>query len=160
MRKVFVAAALCAVAIVGVAATSGAAAKGKPKIPGKVSLLLTPDNQVVPSATKASATSVTATGKLKARPACRSGRKIRFTYVTPAGVYDLDLTVKTSSDGAFTATLPRPKDTSVYKDKLPNTITVSASSDRVSEQGQGQRPEGGLPGRERHQRFRGLLSGA
>jgi hypothetical protein len=132
MRKLFVAAALCAVAIVAVAAVSGAAAKGKPKIPGKVSVLLAPHNEVVPPATKASTTSVTTTGKLKARPACRSGRTIRFTYITPAGVYDLDVTVKTGSDGSFRATLPRPKDTSVYKDKLPNTITVSANSDRVS----------------------------
>jgi hypothetical protein len=132
MRKVFVAAALCAVAIVAVAAVSGAAAKGKPKIPGKVSLLLTPIDQVVPPATKASTTSVTTTGKLKARAACRSARKIRFTYVTPAGVYDVPATAKTTGNGSFTATLPRPSDTGVYKDKLPNTITVSASSDRVS----------------------------
>ena len=89
MRKLFVAAALCAVAIVAVAAVSGAAAKGKPKVPGKVSLLLTPSNQAVPPATKASTTNVTATGKLKARQACRAGRTIRFTYITPAGVYDL-----------------------------------------------------------------------
>ena len=132
MRKLFVAAALCAVAIVAVAAVSGAAAKGKPKVPGKVSLLLTPSNQAVPPATKASTTNVTATGKLKARQACRAGRTIRFTYITPAGVYDLSETVKTASNGSFTVTLPRPRDTSVYKDKLPNTITVSASSDRLS----------------------------
>jgi len=132
MRKLFVAAALCAVAIVAVAAVSGAAAKGKPKVPGKVSLLLTPNDQVVPPATKASTTNVTATGKLKARPVCRSGRTIRFTDITPAGVYDLAETVKTGSSGSFTVTLPRPRDTGVYKDKLPNTITVSASTDRLS----------------------------
>jgi hypothetical protein len=132
MRKVFVAAALCAVAIVAVAAVSGAAAKGKPKLPGKVSVLLTPNNQVVPPATKPSTTNVTVVGKLKTRPACRSSRTIRFTYITPAGVYDLTETATTGSNGSFTATLPRPKDTSVYKDKLPNTITVSASTDRLS----------------------------
>ena len=99
MRKVFVAAALCAVAIVAVAAASGAAAKGKPKIPGKVSLLLTPNNQVVPPATKASTTSVTATGKLKARPACRSGRTDPVHVHHPGRRLRPRRTVKTGSNG-------------------------------------------------------------
>ena len=128
MRKMFAAAALCAVAIVPVAVASGAAKKGVHKVSSKVNVYATPTNEVVPPATKESTTSVTVTGKLKSQVTCRAHRKIEFTYATPAGTQPLSVTAVTGTNGSFTATLPPPD--GAYK--KPNTVTVQASATRTS----------------------------
>jgi hypothetical protein len=105
MRKLFAAAALSAVAILGVAAASGAAAQGPSKVPGKVSVLATPTNTTDDKG-KTHTTSIEVTGKVKARSACQGGRRITFTFVTPSGSYVQGVTATTNRNGSFTASLP------------------------------------------------------
>lgn len=107
MRKLYAATALCAVAIVAVAAATGAAAKGPVKVQGKVGVLATPTN-ATDSKGKVKTTSVTVTGKLKTQGTCLGGRKIEFIYVTPAGSYSLAEKATSARNGKFTATLPAP----------------------------------------------------
>lgn len=130
MRKVHAAAALGAVAIVAVFAASGAAAKGPLKINGKVGVTAAPVN-TVDSKGKSKTTDITVSGKVKAKSACVSGRKITFVEVTPAGSWSQSVTVKSNSKGAFTATLPF--DSTGLTSKANGTaITVSATATQTS----------------------------
>src|SRR4029077_556784 len=99
------AAALGAIAIVAVPVANGAAAKGPLKVHGKVSVLTTPIN-TTDSQGKTKTTSVTVTGKVKAKGACLSGRKITFIEVTPSGSYSQSVKAVSSGKGSYTATLP------------------------------------------------------
>jgi hypothetical protein len=137
MRKAFAAAVLCAVAIIPVAAASGAAKKGPQKVSGKINLTATPTDEVVPPATKVTTTSVTVTGKLKSRATCRRGRRIQFIYVTPAGSYTVTpkgsydpLTVVTARNGSFSATLPAP--TGITSKQNGTAVTISAEAAQTS----------------------------
>ena len=130
MRKVHAAAALGAVAIVAVFAASGAAAKGPLKINGKVGVTAAPVNSV-DSKGKAKTTDITVSGKVKAKSACLSGRKITFVEVTPAGSWSQSVTVKSNSKGAFTATLPF-NSTGLTSKANGTAITVSATATQTS----------------------------
>ena len=130
MRKVYAAAALGAVAIVALAAASGAAAKGPLKVHGKVSVLATPNN-TVDSKGKTKTTSVTVTGKVKSQDVCLSGRKIVFTEVTPSGSYTQSVTAVSNRKGSFTATLPF--DSTGLTSKANGTaVTISATATQIS----------------------------
>lgn len=130
MRKVRAAAAFCAVAIVAVAAASGAVAQGPVKVHGKTSVFPTPVN-TVDSKGKTHTTSITVTGKVKARAACLAGRKIEFTEVTPSGSYVQSVTAVTARKGAYTATLPFVN--SGLNSKANGTaVTVSATATQVT----------------------------
>jgi hypothetical protein len=131
MRKVQAAAALCAVAIVALGAVSGAAAQGPEKVHGKVAVTATPTNEVVPPATKAKTTTVTVTGKVKAKSTCLSSRKIQFTEVTPSGSYTQAVTAVSSRNGSFTATLPF--NSAGLTSKANGTaVTISATATQVT----------------------------
>jgi hypothetical protein len=130
MRKVYAAAALGAVAIVAVFAASGAAAKGPLKINGKVGLTATPIN-ALDSSGKSKTTDITVTGKVKAKSACLSGRKITFVEVTPAGSWTQSVTVKSNGKGAFTATLPF-NSTGLTSKANGTAVTVSATATQSS----------------------------
>jgi hypothetical protein len=130
MRKVYAAAALGAVAIVAVSATSGAAAKGPLKINGKVSVAATPVN-TLDSKGKAKTTSVTVTGKVKAKSACLSDRRITFIEVTPSGSYPQSVSVKSNGKGAYTATLPF-NSTGLTSKANGTAVTISATATQVS----------------------------
>jgi hypothetical protein len=131
MRKVHAAAALSAVAILAVVAASGAAAQGPEKVHGKVALTATPTNEVVPPSTKQKTTTVTVTGKVKAKSTCLAGRKIVFTEVTPSGSYTQSVTAVSSRNGSFTATLPF--DSTGLTSKANGTaVTVSATATQVT----------------------------
>jgi hypothetical protein len=137
MRKVFAAAALSAVAILWVAAASGAAAKGPAKVPGKVSVSATPTN-TTDSKGASHTTSVEVSGKVKTTAACRAGRTITFVFVLPSGSYPVfpagsytQLSVKTNRKGAFTASLPFTPTGLTSKSQGTNA-SVSATASRVS----------------------------
>ena len=130
MRKVYAAAALGAVAIVAVAAASGAAAKGPLKINGKVGLTAAPVN-TTDSKGKSKTTEVTVSGKVKAKSACLSGRKVTFVEVTPAGSWTQTVTARTSSKGAFTATLPF-NSTGLTSKANGTAVTISATAAQVT----------------------------
>jgi hypothetical protein len=131
MRKVQGAAALSAVAIVAVAAASGAAAEGPLKVHGKAALTATPVNEVVPPSTKEKTTTITVTGKVKTQGTCLGGRKIVFTEVTPSGSYTQAVTAVSSRNGSFTATLPF--NTTGLTSKANGTaVTVSATATQVT----------------------------
>jgi hypothetical protein len=130
MRKVQAAAAFCAVAIVAVAAASGAAAQGPLKVHGKASVFPTPVN-TVDSKGKAHTTSITLTGKVKSQAACLSGRKIQFIEVTPSGSFVQNVTAVSSRNGSFTATLSF--NTTGLTSKTNGTaVTVSATASQVT----------------------------
>jgi hypothetical protein len=130
MRKVFAAAALAAVAIVVLGAAVGAAAKGPLKVHGKLSVLATPTN-TTDSKGKTKTTSVTVTGKVKAKSACLSGRKITFTEVTPSGSYPQSVTAVSNGKGSWTATLPFVS-TGLTSKANGTAVTVSATATQVS----------------------------
>jgi hypothetical protein len=130
MRKVHAAAALGAVAIVAVFAASGAAAKGPLKVHGKVSVAATPVN-TVDSKGKTKTTSVTVTGKVKAKAACLNARKITFVEVTPSGSYTQTVTAKSNGNGAFTATLPF-NSTGLTSKANGTAVTISATATQTS----------------------------
>ena len=140
MRKAFAAVALCAVAILTVAAASGAATKGPKgplKVPGKINVSAAPTDEVVPPATKVTTTSVSVTGKLKSRATCRRGRTIQFIYVTPAGSYTVTpkgsydpLKVVTARNGSFSATLPAP--TGITSKQNGTAVTISTEAAQTS----------------------------
>jgi hypothetical protein len=130
MRKVQAAAAFCAVAIVAVAAASGAAAQGPLKVHGKTSVFPTPVN-TVDSKGKAHTTSITLTGKVKSQATCLSGRKIHFIEVTPSGSFVQNVTAVSSRNGSFTATLSF--NTTGLTSKTNGTaVTVSATATQVT----------------------------
>jgi hypothetical protein len=131
MRKVQIAVALGAVAITAVAAASGAAAKGATEVNGSVAIIATPIDETVPPATKPTTTQVIVTGKVKAREACRSRRKIEFIEVTPSGSYVQAITAVSSRKGSFTATLPFDK-TGLTSKQTGGSITVSATAKQVT----------------------------
>ena len=128
MRKAY--AALGAVAIVALCAASGAAATGPLKIHGKVSVAAAPVN-TVDSKGKTKTTSVTVTGKVKARSACLSGRRITFVEVTPSGSYPQSVTAKSNGKGAYTATLPF-NSTGLTSKANGTAVTISATATQVS----------------------------
>jgi len=130
MRKLYAAAALGAVAIVAVPAASGAAAKGPLKINGKVNVAATPVN-TVDSKGKSKTSEITVSGKVKAKSACLSGRKITFVEVTPAGSWTQAVTVKSNGKGAFTATLPF-NSTGLTSKANGTAVTVSATASQLS----------------------------
>ena len=130
MRKMYAAAALGAVAIVAVFAASGAAAKGPLKVHGKVSVLTTPIN-TTDSQGKTKTTSVTVTGKVKARGACLSGRKITFIEVTPSGSYGQSVKAISNAKGSYTATLPFVS-TGLNAKANGTAVTVSATATQVT----------------------------
>lgn len=130
MRKVYFAAALGAVAIVAVAAASGAAAQGPLKVHGKTSVFATPVN-TVDSKGKSKTTSITITGKVKSQATCLAGRKIVFTEVTPSGSFTQSVIASSTRNGSFTATLPF--DSTGLTSKANGTaVTVSATARQVS----------------------------
>lgn len=130
MRKMYAAAALGAVAIVAVPAASGAATKGPLKVHGKVSVLATPIN-TTDSKGKTKTTSVTVTGKVKAKGACLSGRKITFFEVTPSGSYPQSVTAVSNGKGSYTATLPFVS-TGLTSKANGTAVTVSATATQVT----------------------------
>ena len=130
MRKVQAAAAFCTVAIVAVAAASGAAAQGPLKVHGKASVFPTPVN-TVDSKGKTHTTSITVTGKVKTRAECLPGRKIVFTEVTPAGSCVQDVTAVSARNGSFTATLTF-NNTGLTSKANGTAVTVSASATQVT----------------------------
>jgi hypothetical protein len=126
MRKVYAAAALGAVAIVAVFAASGAAAKGPLKVHGKVSVFATPVNST-DSKGKTKTQSVTVTGKVKAKAACLSGRKITFVEVTPSGSWSQTVTASSNGKGSYTATLPFTS-TGLTSKANGTAVTISATA--------------------------------
>jgi len=130
MRKMYAAAALGAVAIVAVPVASGAAAKGPLKVHGKVSVLATPIN-TTDSKGKTKTTSVTVTGKVKAKGACLSGRKITFFEVTPSGSYPQSVTAVSNGKGSYTATLPFVS-TGLTSKANGTAVTVSATATQLT----------------------------
>lgn len=130
MRKMYAAAAFCAVAFVAVAAASGAVAQGPLKVHGKASVFPTPVN-TLDSKGKAHTTSITVTGKVKTRSACLAGRKVEFTEVTPAGSFVQSVTVTSTRNGSFTATLPFDK-TGLTSKANGTAVTLSATATQVT----------------------------
>jgi hypothetical protein len=131
MRKVQAAALLSAVAIVALCAASGATAQGPEKVHGKVAVFATPTNEVVPPATKAKTTTVTVTGKVKAKSSCLTGRKIQFTELTPSGSYTQTVTAVSSRNGSFTATLPF-NSTGLTSKANGTAVTISATATQAT----------------------------
>jgi hypothetical protein len=80
---------------------------------------------------KVKTTSIEVTGKVKSRSACLSGRKIKFTEVTPSGSYVQTVTAVTSRNGSFTASLPF---TSMGLTSKANgtAVTLSATAAQVT----------------------------
>jgi hypothetical protein len=130
MRKVHVAAALCAVALFAVVAANGAAAQGPLKVHGKASVFAAPVNTVDDKG-KTKTTSITVTGKVKTRAACLAGRKIEFTEVTPSGSYVQSVTATSARNGSFTATLPFTS-TGLTSKANGTAVTLSATATQVS----------------------------
>ena len=78
MRKMYAAAAFCAVAIVAVAAVERGSRPGATE--GAREGIRVPDPvNTLDSKGKAHTTSITVTGKVKTRSACLAGRKVEFT---------------------------------------------------------------------------------
>ena len=109
MRKMYAAAAFCAVAFVAVAAASGAVAQGPLKVHGKTSVFPTPVN-TLDSKGKAHTTS---------------------TEVTPAGSFVQSVTVTSTRNGSFTATLPFDK-TGLTSKANGTAVTLSATATQVT----------------------------
>jgi hypothetical protein len=130
MRKLYVAAALGAVALFAVTAASGAAAKGPLKVHGKVALTATPTN-TPDSKGKPHTTSVVVNGKVKSQSTCLGGRKIVFTLVTPAGSFVQSVTSVSTRNGSFTATLPFTP-TGLNSKSTGTAVTASASASQVT----------------------------
>lgn len=135
MRKVQAAAAFCAVAIVAVAAASGAAAQGPFKVHGKAAVFATPTD-TLDSKGKAHTTSVEVTGKLKSRDACLGGRKIEFILVTPSGSYTQSVIATSSRNGSFTASVPFTP-TGLNSKSNGTAVTLSATARQVSRKDKG-----------------------
>jgi hypothetical protein len=130
MRKVHAAAALSAVAILAVVAATGAAAQGPLKVHGKAAVFATPIN-TVDSKGKTKTTDIQVTGKVKTRAACLAGRKIEFTEVTPSGSYVQTVTVVSSRNGSFTASLPF-NSTGLNAKANGTAVTLSATATQVT----------------------------
>jgi hypothetical protein len=122
MKKLISAAVVCAMAI-GLVAVPGALGVKSPKlVSGTVSVGVTPIP--VPDAT----TSVSVTGNVGASSGCRKDRTLHFSWVSN-GVAGPEVgSAVTRSNGDFSATLPRPTETST----MTSSVTLRTSVDQVT----------------------------
>lgn len=119
MRKVFIAATVCAASIGLVVAPGAGAVKAPKQVPATVSVVATPTT-ITPTTTN-----VTATGNVASSSSCRKDRTVRFSYVngTTGGVTPLTETAVTRPNGDYTAVLPKPTDTG------PASVVLRATVD-------------------------------
>lgn len=118
MRKTAIAVVICAVSV-GLTAAPGLAKKSVKNVGGTLTVAATP------SFVDETATSVAASGNVKANSSCRKGRTVRFSYTDAAGATQLAETVVTKSNGNYSATLPKPATVA------PATVTLTATVDQT-----------------------------
>jgi hypothetical protein len=127
MRKTQVALVVaCAAAIGAAGGVTSAFGAGPAKISGTANVQATPTDQATPPSTKVKTVSVAVSGNVKSRAACRGGRVLEFTYVTPAGSYTLPGTVTSDRSGSYSITLPAPEGVTSKQNGTAVTVSVVA----------------------------------
>jgi hypothetical protein len=137
MKKLICATAVCALAT-GLVAAPGALGVKSPKlVGGGVSVGVTPIP--LPNTT----TSVSVTGNVAASSDCRKDRTLHFSWVSN-GVAGPEVgTAVTRPNGDFTATLPRPTETSTTTSSVSLRTTVDQVSRKVGSKKKGKKAKGG-----------------
>jgi hypothetical protein len=137
MKKLISATAVCALAI-GLVAVPGALGVKSPKlVSGTVSVGVTPSP--LPDAT----TTVSVSGNVASSSECRKDRTVHFSWVTN-GVAGAEVgSAMTSSNGDFTATLPRPTDTSTTTSAVALRTTVDQVTRKVGSKKKGKKTKKG-----------------
>jgi hypothetical protein len=117
MRKLLMATGACAL-VIGLVAVPGASAVKSPKLVSG-----TVDVFVVPNPVPDTATTVTASGNVKANSSCRKDRTVHFTWVNTVSLAPTPLatTATTGSNGDYSVVLPKPTP--------PGTYVLQASVD-------------------------------
>ncbi|MDX6606891.1 MAG: hypothetical protein QOD14_1431 [Solirubrobacterales bacterium] len=122
MRKLISACAVCAMAIGLVVVPNAFGVKSAKQVGGTVSVGVTPNP--LPDTT----TTVTASGGVASNSGCRKDRTLHFFWVNGSTVGPEVGTAMTTSNGSYTATLPRPTDTSL----TTSSVTLRATVDQVT----------------------------
>ena len=137
MKKLIGATAVCALAI-GLVAAPGALGVKSPKlVSGTVSVGVTP--VPLPDAT----TSVSVSGNVATSSSCRTGRTVHFAWVSN-GVAGAEVgSAVTGPNGDFTATLPRPTDTSTAGTSVALRTTVDQVTRKVGSKKKGKKTKKG-----------------
>jgi hypothetical protein len=122
MRKLISACAVCAVAVGLVVVPGALGVKSAKQVGGTVTVSATPT--IIESTT----TTVTATGGVASNSGCKKDRTVHFSYVNGSTVTPLTETAITTSNGSYTATLPKPTDAA------PASVTLRATVDALVRQ--------------------------
>jgi hypothetical protein len=148
MRKLFGAAAVCALAV-GLAVAPAGAVPGNghgngngnghsPKqVPGTVSV------NVTPTTVTSTTSNVTASGNVSATSSCRKDRTVRFAYVNGSTVTQLSQTAVTGPNGDYTAALPKPTDTNPPTSSVTLRATVDQAIRKVGSKKKGKKNKKG-----------------
>jgi hypothetical protein len=137
MKKLISACAVCAVAVAAVAAPSALGVKSAKQVGGTVSVGVTPNP--LPDTTLA----VTASGNVASNSSCRKDRTLHFFWVNGATVGPEVGTATTRSNGSYTATLPRPTDTSSTASSVVLRATVDQVTRKVGSKKKGKKTKKG-----------------
>jgi hypothetical protein len=137
MKKLISAGVVCAVAV-GLVAVPGALGVKSPKlVSGTVSVGVSPIP--LPDTT----TSVSVSGNLASNSSCRKDRTLHFSWVTN-GVPGAEVgSAVTRSNGDFSATLPRPTDTSATTSSVNLRTTVDQVTRKVGSKKKGKKTKKG-----------------
>ena len=137
MRKLISACAICAVAIGLVAVPSALGKKGAKQVGGTVTASATPGT------IESTTTSVAASGSVASNSGCKKDRTVHFAYVNGSTVTPLAVTATTTSNGSYTATLPKPTDAAPASVTL--RATVDATVRKVGSKKKGKKTKPGRP---------------
>jgi hypothetical protein len=137
MKKLISAIAVCALAIGLIAVPGALGVKSTKLVSGTVSVGVTP--VPLPDATR----TVGVTGNLASSSSCRSGRTVHFFWVTN-GVAGSEVgNAMTGANGDFSATLPRPTDTSTSTSSATLRTTVDQVTRKVGSKKKGKKTKKG-----------------
>jgi hypothetical protein len=137
MRKLISATVVCAVAIGLVAVPSALGVKAPKQVGGTVSATVTPNPLVDTTLT------VTVDGVVASNSNCRKDRTLHFSWVVN-GLQGPEVgTATTKGNGAYTATLPRPTDTSATASSATLHVTVDQVTRKVGSKKKGKKTKKG-----------------
>ncbi|MGH2983275.1 MAG: hypothetical protein ACRDK5_03315 [Solirubrobacterales bacterium] len=144
MRKLFGAAAVCALTVGLVAAPGAGAVKSPKQVSGTVSV------NVAPNPLPNAFATVTASGNVWASSGCRKDRKVHFAWfnpttqvTTPVAVGGVLVIVTTGSNGNYTATVPRPAETAPTTTSMVLQAIVDPATRKVGSKKKGKKDKKG-----------------
>jgi hypothetical protein len=137
MKKLISACAVCAVSVGLVAVPNALGVKSAKQVGGTVSVAVTP------TTVDATTTTLSASGSVSSNSGCKKDRTVHFAYVNGATVTPLAETATTTSNGSYSATLPKPADTNPPTTSVVLRATVDPVTRKVGSKKKGKKTKKG-----------------